>query len=285
VWVFINQKFYKTERAKISVFDRGFLYGDAIFETMRAYNGYIFLLRKHVERLRKTLDFLEFNFLYKNEEIEDFIYKTLKRNKLKNAYIRVTVTRGEKSNGILPKKNSLPNIIIITKSFNGLDKEFYEKGVKVSISDVKRNPYTFLYNVKSTNILENIISRKKAYDKGFYEVIFLNSKGYLAEGSVSNLFFFLNDTLFTPPISSGILPGITREFVIEMAKALKIKVEEKNKKLEDLFSAKEVFITNSLIEILPVVKVEEKTIADGKVGSLTRELLYFYRKKIEEMKE
>jgi len=272
--VFLNGEFVPSHLAKVSVFDRGFLYGDGLFETMRAYNGKIFRLDAHLKRLLKSLDIIHIKCSYAQFQLEEALYETMKRNKLTDAYVRLTVTRGTGGKGLNPHDNCNPTIVIVAKRFNMYTPEQYEKGFKVMVSNFRQNQFSPIVSLKSMNFLDNIFARLEAKQGGVDEVIFLNQSGFVTEGSVSNIFMVSNDAIMTPSCETGILPGITREVVFELAENLGFKISEKNFYLKELFSCSECFLTNSLIEIMPITRIEDKRLAKGEI---TNQLMNTYR--------
>lgn len=272
--VFLNGEFVPSHLAKISIFDRGFLFGDGLFETMRAYDGKIFRLDAHLERLSKSLDGTQIKCSYSQHSLEQALCETIKRNNLSDAYVKLIVTRGTDTGGLIPSPDSKPTIVIVAKRFDMYPPEQYKKGFKVMVSDFRQNQFSSIVNLKSLNFLENIIGKLEAKQSGADEIIFLNQSGFVTEGSVSNIFIVHDDVIMTPPCNVGILPGITRKVVFELVENLGLKISEKNFCLEELLSCSECFLTNSLVEIMPVTKIEEKWIRKGEV---TNRLMSAYR--------
>lgn len=278
--IFINDRFYTENRAKISVFDHGLLYGDGVYETMRSYNGRIFMLEEHLKRLRKSADLIDLKIIWSDKNLTDFLYKTLKINKLKSAYIRLTVTRGSGPIGLDVELCKKPTLIIIVKKFIPYPENYYTKGVKICTSEIRRNhPLCIDPKIKSLNFLNNIIARLSKYNKQAmmaessdgekcFEYIMLNLNGYVTEGTVSNIFLVKNNVLLTPSIESGILPGITREIVVGLARKNKIRTLETLIKPGQLYTADECFLTNTSMEILPVRKIDTNPLSSP--GKITR---------------
>jgi branched-chain amino acid aminotransferase len=281
--VYINGKFYSKSDAKISVFDRGFLYGDSVFETLRAYNGFVFKIDEHIKRLYQSSKSINLNIKLSKNEIKKAIYETLKANNLKNAYIRLTVSRGESDVGLDVKYLISPNIVIIVKNFNGYKKEFYKKGVKIFTVNIVKNTIGGVSpRIKSGNFLLGILAKINSKKFGAFEGIILNEKGFVTEGTVSNIFIVKDKTIFTPPTSVGILKGITRDTVIELAKNEGINLYEKILTLHDVYNSSECFLTNTSMEIMPVVNVDGRKIGTGFPGDLTKFLIKKFKNYIKE---
>jgi branched-chain amino acid aminotransferase len=260
MYIFINNKFYRKEDAKISVYDHGFLYGDGIFETMCSYDGTgIFLLKKHLERLRRSAELISLHIPWNDRYLTDRIYKTLRLNKLKNAYVRLTVSRGAGPVGLNINLCKKPTLVIMTERLKLYPKEFYTKGVDIAISSLRRNhPKCLNPGVKSSNFLNNILARISSSGlggKNFFESIMCNLDGYVTEGTITNIFIVKNKVLKTPSIKCGILPGITREVVLKLARKNSIKISEGYLRCNELFDADECFLTNTSIKIMPVKMV------------------------------
>jgi len=276
--IYINGKFVPEEKALVSIFDRGFLYGDGAFETMRAYNGEVFKLEEHIKRLLATLRALKIKppaEIFKSSQLLNLV---LKENHLENAYLRLGVTRGKGEGGFEITKEMKPPLYIIVKPFKPYPESFYQKGVKAAIVSIRKTPSSSLNSkLKTHNFLPNILAKIEAKKKGAFEGIMLDQKGYICEGAVSNIFFVKGGILFTPSTQCDILEGITRNTVLELAKKLKIPVKEGKFKTQSLYSADECFLTNSLIEILSVKKIDSFLIGNGKPGEITKVLISTYK--------
>ncbi len=268
--VYLNGSLVPENEAKVSVFDRGFLYGDGLFETMRAYAGKIFRLEKHLERLFRSAKMIFLSLTQGEEELKKAVYRTLKANKLKESYLRLTVSRGEGRRGPDIRDNLSPNIIIAAKPLPLYPRDWYEEGIKaVIVTKIRRDETSPLSRIKSLNYLPNILARSEAGDKGAEEGIMLNSRGYLTEGTVSNLFLVTHGKIITPSGESGILPGITREAILELASQQELKISEREVKLSELKEAEETFLTNSLREVVPLTRVDGHPVGSGKPGRIT----------------
>jgi branched-chain amino acid aminotransferase len=276
--VYLDGKFVPEEEAKISIFDHGFLYGDGVFEGIRAYNGRVFRLREHMNRLYDSAKAIDLQIPITKEEFEKIILETLRINKLRDAYIRPIVTRGVGDLGLDPRKCKKPTIIVITKPWGKLYGDLYERGLKAVTVAVRRNPCDALPpNIKSLNYLNNILAKIEANAKGGDEAIFLDKLGFISEGSGDNVFIVKNGSILTPPTINN-LPGITREVVIEIIKKLGIPFAERNLSLYDLYTADEVFVTGTAAEIAPIVEVDGRKIGDGKPGKVTKRLMEEFEK-------
>jgi branched-chain amino acid aminotransferase group I len=283
--VYINGSLVPRAEAKISVADHGFLYGYGLFQTLRVYNGKLFLLDRHLKLLYRAAEVLGIKSKLESLDLEKVFIDIVKANNLKEARVRVTVTNGE--NPAMPWSDTSggPNIIATAVPYTPFPAAKYEAGFKIGIASLRRMKQSVLSSIKSVNYLLNVMVRVEAAAKGWDETILLNEAGFIAEGGGSNVFFVKNSKLFTPPTDSGIIPGVTREVVMELAAGLQISVEEKNIKPSELARFDEVFLTNSMIEIMPVNSVvsekgKEIKIAGGKPGTLTSRLMAAYKEKV-----
>ena len=276
--VCVNGEILDSDKAKISIFDRGFLYGDGLFETMRSYGGKIFRINEHLDRLYSSMKSLKIRQGLSNKEMGKMIYKLLDVNNLKDAYTRVTVTRGiSQDRGLDISKNEIANVVIVAKEYLPRPAKYYERGIKADIARFRRNSQSFSSTFKVLNYPDSIIARNEAGPEGFIETVFLNELGFVCEGSVSNIFMVCGNRLITPSIDCGVLPGITRKAVLKMAPYIGLATEEGSFREEELKNSDEVFITNSIIEIMPVIKIADRTIGDGNVGSRTRKIQTLYK--------
>jgi len=286
--IYLNGQLISRSKAKLSSFDHGFLYGYGLFETMRAYNGHIFRLDSHVTRLRCSAESigLTHSILTTDEgkqSLETACVATLEANKLKDARLRLTVSAGEGDMTPDPGTCPSPTVLITAQHLIPLPHEKYESGFKATLSSLRRNSQSPLSRLKSTCYMENILARMAARAAGCDEAILLNEQGYLAEGSTTNIFLASNGELTTPSLESGVLPGITREAVLEIARAANIKTMERQVELKELIEAEEAFVTNSILELMPLTWFEGKPVGTGKPGQLSKELLAAYRKLVNEV--
>ena len=271
--VYLDGEFVPEEEAKVSVFDHGFLYGDGVFEGIRAYNGKVFRLDEHIDRLYDSAKVIDLKIPVTKEEFKNIILETLRKNGLRDAYIRPIVTRGKGDLGLDPRKCPKPTIIVITIEWGKLYGDLYEKGLKAVTVCVRRNAIDALPpSIKSMNYLNNILAKIEANAKGGDEAIFFDTNGYLSEGSGDNIFIVKNGEVLTPPTLNN-LRGITRAVTIELIHELGIPFKETNLGLFDLYSADEVFVTGTAAEIAPIVIVDGREIGDGKPGKITRMLM------------
>jgi branched-chain amino acid aminotransferase len=273
--IFFDGKLVEKKDAKVSVFDHGFLYGDGIFEGIRAYNGRVFRLKEHLERLWASAKAINLEIPIHKKEMEKALMKTLLANKLNDAYIRLIVTRGCGDLGLDPRNSAKPSIIIIVDKIKIYPEEFYEKGMEVVTVSTRRIKQDSLSpNIKSLNYLNNILAKMQAVKSGVAEAIMLNAEGYVVECSADNIFIVKNEILYTPSGSEGALIGITRDAVIELAKnKSKIPVKEGRISLYDVYTADECFLTGTAAEVVPVVALDSRTIGDGKPGKITNKLI------------
>ncbi len=277
--VYINGELVDRSEAKISVFDHGLLYGDGVFEGIRSYDGLIFKLKEHIDRLFDSARAIMLEIPLSKEEIAQAIIKTLKANGLRNAYIRLVATRGEGDLGLDPRKCQRPTIIIITDRITLYSKKLYEDGLELITVPTQRNiPETINPQIKSLNYLNNILAKIEATNSGVSEALMLNADGYVVECTGVNIFVVKDDELLTPPCCLGALSGITRGAIIWIATKLNIKFREAIMTRHDIFNAGETFLTGTAAEVIPVVKIDGRTIGDGRPGKLTLKLTKEFRK-------
>ena len=250
--VYINGKIVPEKEAVVSVFDHGFLYGDGIYETMVAYDGVIFKLDEHLQRLYRSASLIGLTIPLEVDRIESALYETLSANMLKNAYVRLTVSRGPGPIGLNPELCPQPTIVIMahkSKEYPGI---LYEKGIPLIISETKRNLKEAIDpRIKSMNFLNNILAKIEAIKRDAFEAIMLNAQDQITEGTISNIFFTKDNVLCTPSVACGLLDGITRGTVIDLAVRENIQIKEGAFLKEDIYSADEVFITNTSLEVMP----------------------------------
>jgi branched-chain amino acid aminotransferase len=285
--IYLNGRLVPRFEAKLSPFDHGFLYGYGLFETMRAYNGHIFRLDSHLTRLRCSAESIGLTHsILTTEEgkqaLKAACMATLEANELKDARIRLTVSAGEGDMTPDSSTCSSPTILITAQNLVPLPLEKYETGFKAVVSFLRRNSQSPLSRLKSTCYMENVLARTAARAAGYDEAIFLNEQGYLAEGSSTNIFLVSNGELITPSFESGVLPGITRDAFLEIARTSNIKATERWVELNELIEAQEAFLTNSILELMPLTWFEGKPIGTGKPGQLTKELLAAFKKLVDE---
>lgn len=278
--IYIDGKFYDKDDAKISVFDHGVLYGDGIFEGIRAYNGRIFRLDDHLKRLDESANAILLKLPLPIKEIEKAIIETVRLNNLKDAYIRLVVTRGVGDLGLdMRKCKSGSTLFIIADRIELYPEEFYEKGLTVITSTIRQKGLDQVTpGVKSLNYLANILARAEATAAGAQEAILLNATGHVSECSGDNIFYIKDGKIFTPPTSAGILVGVTRNVVMELCeKKLGTKVIERNFPRYDLYGADEVFLTGTGAEVIAAVKIDGRVIGKGVAGATTKTLIKHFR--------
>jgi branched-chain amino acid aminotransferase len=276
--IYLNGKLVPAKEAVVSVFDHGFLYGDGIYETMRVYDGVTFMLDEHLRRLYCSASLIGLTMPVEADLLKKSVYETLIANSLKDAYVRLTVSRGYGPIGLDPDLCPEPTIVIIAQEMKDYPKSFYENGLSLIIPETKRNFKDAINpQIKSLNFLNNILAKIEAKSRGAYDAVMLNVYEKLTEGTISNIFFYKNGILCTPSPECGILNGITRGLVITIAKRDGLKVEEGEFTKEDIYSAKEVFITNSTMEVMPISRVDDQKYT---VGNVTKLLHKTYRDEI-----
>jgi branched-chain amino acid aminotransferase len=276
--IYYNGDFVPKSQATTSVYDHGFLYGDGVFEGIRAYNGRVFKLREHVDRLYDSAKAIALEIPISREEMEEAILETLRKNNLADAYIRPIVSRGVGDLGLDPRKCPKPNIYIISQEWGAMYGDLYEVGLTGVTVSVRRNSCDALSpNIKSLNYLNNILAKIEANEKGGDEAIFFDQNGYLSEGSGDNIFIIKNGKVYTPPTINN-LKGITRATAIELLVDLGIETHVENLGMFDLYTADEIFVTGTAAEAAPLVKVDGRPIGDGKPGPVTKKMVVAFEK-------
>ena len=280
--VCVNGRITGERDASISIFDHGFLYGEGVYETMRTYNRRPFLYDRHMRRLRNSARMIVLNVPFSDEQLASQIHETMGAADLKGgeAYIRVLLTRGIGELTYDPRATPNPSVVIIVKPHVDPPAEAYERGVGVVIADVVRNhPDTVNPMIKSNNLLNTALAAQEAIRRGGYEGIMRNVRGELTECTVSNVFIVKDGAALTPPLASGLLPGITREFLFDIGRDLGVDVREQVLRDDDLFGADEAFLTGTTREIVPIVSVDSRTIGAGVPGPVTKTLLGEFRRR------
>lgn len=273
--VCLNGAMLPMHEAAVSVFDRGFLYGDGVFETVRIYNGIPFMLDEHMERLIAGLKTLRFQKIPAG--IKVYASRLIEANKINNGSLRIAVSRGELTAGIDPSVCKDPTVVITAREGIPYPKESYSRGFRAVIAGIRKDQNSPLSRIKSANFLTHILAKGEATDAGADEAIMLNYDGFVTEGTVSNLFILKGNTIVTPSIESGILPGVTRKTIIEISRETGFNVEEREVAQGELYNAEEVFLTNSLLEVMPLVEVDKKAIGTGLPGKTTMAIHKKYR--------
>lgn len=278
MYVYLNGKLVPAKEAVVSVFDHGFLYGDGVYETLRVYDGVVFMLDEHLSRLYRSSSLIGLTIPSAIDHLKISIYETLIANSLRNAYVRLTVSRGKGSIGLDPDLCPEPTIVIMAQELKAYPKSFYEKGISLSIAKTRRNLKEAINpSIKSLNFLNNILAKIEAKKAGTYEAVMLNVNRKLTEGTISNLFFSKGGILCTPSLECGILDGITRGLIVGLALRDGLMMKEGEFTREYLYSADEVFITNTTLEVMPVSKVDEQKYA---IGNITKLLHKAYRTEV-----
>ncbi len=280
--IFIDGQYYDEEHAKISVFDHGLLYGDGIFEGIRAYNGRVFKLKEHIDRLFYSAKAILLTLPMPHAEICRAVVETCRQNGIRDGYIRLVVTRGVGGLGLNPNKCKRPSVIVIADKIQLYPAEYYARGLDIITVPTTRNLHNALNPaIKSLNYLNNILAKIEANNGGCEEAIMLNHEGYVAECTGDNLFIVKGNELLTPPLSAGALYGITRGVVMDLARASGLKVSEPNLTRYDVFNADECFLTGTGAEVVPVVKVDGRVIGSGTPGPRTKELVRQYHELVQ----
>ncbi|WZO95850.1 branched-chain-amino-acid transaminase [Isosphaeraceae bacterium EP7] len=272
--VYIGGKLYDKADAKISVYDHGLLYGDGVFEGIRAYAGKVFRMEDHVDRLYDSAKAIHLVIPMTKQDMAEAIVSTLKVNNLVDAYIRLVITRGAGSLGLDPRRTTDPQIIIIADAISLYPPELYEHGLKIITAGTPRNlPAALNPRVKSLNYLNNIMAKIEGTNAGCLEALMLNHKGEVAECTGDNIFIVKKGEVHTPSVASGILEGITRAAVLDLAREAGLPVFERIMDRHDIYTADECFLTGTAAEVIPVVECDARPIGDGIPGPITRDLL------------
>ena len=276
--IYIDGEYFTPEDAKISVFDHGLLYGDGVFEGIRCYNGYVFKLDEHLERLYDSAKSLMLEIPIPIEAMQEATLETLRRNELREGYIRLIVTRGIGDLGLDPDKCSNPSVIIIADKIALYPQHYYDDGLEIVTVSVRRNyPEAINPRIKSLNYLNNILAKIEGKQSGAVEVLMLNTDGYVAECSGDNIFIVKDEVIVTPPPHLGILDGVTRKCVIALALEAGFQVEERVFTRHDIYIADECFLTGTAAEVIPVVMLDQRVIGNGEPGMVTQKLIDAYR--------
>ncbi|MEZ6071743.1 MAG: branched-chain-amino-acid transaminase [Pirellulales bacterium] len=276
--VYINGTYFDKDDAKISVYDHGLLYGDGVFEGIRSYGGKAFRLEEHLDRLWDSARAIWLEIPLTKEAMTDAVNETLARNKIDDGYVRLVVTRGAGTLGLDPNRTSNPQVIIIADRISLYPEEFYDQGLElVTASTIRNHPAALSPRIKSLNYLNNILAKIEGLQAGCVEALMLNTKGEVAECTGDNIFVVRDGVLRTPPTDAGILEGITRDVVIELAGEAGLPVREVALTRHDVYVANECFLTGSAAEVVPVVKVDNRVIGSGEPGPITRDLIARFR--------
>jgi len=279
--IWIDGQLLPKAEAKISVYDHVVLYGDGVFEGIRVYNGHIFRLKQHLDRLWRSADAIRLPIPHTREELTAAMKETVEANELTDGYIRLVVTRGVGTLGLHPFRCPKPSVFIIADTISIYPPEMYEQGMKIIVAERPRIPISCLDpRIKSCNYLNNVLAKIEAIDAGVLEALMLNVRGEVAECTGDNIFIVNEECVFTPPPESGILEGVTREFVMDLCGSLGIPCKEEVLRIDDVFDADEVFLTGTAAEIIAVTQIDEITVGDGTEGPITRQLREKFRETI-----
>jgi branched-chain amino acid aminotransferase len=271
--VWINGKLFDKSEAKVSVYDHGLLYGDGVFEGIRVYSGKVFRLREHIDRLQDSARAIYLEIPLSREQLAEAVTSTVQANNKRDGYIRLVVTRGAGSLGLDPRKTSDPQVIIIVDDITMYPPELYENGLEiVTAATIRNHPDALSPRIKSLNYLNNIMAKIEGVRAGCLEALMLNHKGEVAECTGDNVFLIKRGVLRTPPLDAGILSGVTRGAVLELARAAGLPIEELALTRYDVYTADECFLTGTAAEVIPVVKCDGRVIGNGKPGPVTRQL-------------
>lgn len=276
--IYIDGQFYDKENAKISVFDHGLLYGDGVFEGIRFYNGRVFRLEEHIDRLFDSARAIALNIGMDKSAVIEATLETIRQNNLQDGYIRLVVTRGVGDLGLNPMLCPKASIFVIASKITLYSADKYENGLDVVTCATRRIPHGALSPmVKSLNYLNNVMAKIEAQNAGAGEGLMLNEQGFVSECTGDNIFIIKNGVITTPPISAGALAGVTRSVVFDLAAEFGIPIHEPMMTRYDIFTADECFLTGTAAEIIPAVKLDTRLIGDGKPGPITRRLITSFR--------
>ncbi len=278
--VYIDGHYYSKDEARVSVFDHGFLYGDGVFEGIRAYNGRVWKLDDHLVRLYESAKSVMLDIPLSPAAMAEAVVETLRRNDLRDAYVRLVVSRGPGDLGLDPRRCPRPTVVVIADTISLFPEAVYTDGLKVVTVATRRNQNEALNpRIKSLNYLNSILAKLDANHLGYHEVLIMNSEGFITEGTGDNIFIMRRGVLITPPNTSGILEGVTRAVVLDLAKTAGIPAAETDFTRHDLYTAEECFLTGTAAEVIPVVEVDGRSIGDGKPGLATLALIKAFRAK------
>ena len=277
MYAYVNGRYVRREEASISIYDHGFLYGDGVYEAIRAYDGIVFKLREHLDRLYESAKSIKIELPFEKQELGRIVVEVLKKNQLKSGYVRIVVSRGAGKMGVDPRNCTKPTVVIMAEPREPLFGEKV-KGISAIISSLRRTPsWSLDPRIKTLNYLNNVLAKIEAIEAGVEEAIMLNEQGYVAETSTENIFVVKNGTVATPHPSLGVLRGITRDVVVRIVKELGYPLEERPITVHELFNADEVMVTGTAAEVVPVIKVSGRTVGEGKVGPIFSKITAQFR--------
>lgn len=277
MWIYLNDRFVTEQEAVVSVFDHGFLYGDGVYETIRSYGNRIFMRDQHLARLRRSAEAIGLTIPIPDQQWPALLHEAMSRNDIghehTDAYIRITISRGTGDIGLDPALCPTPTVVIMTKPLHHPLPEQYRLGVSLIVANTRRNlPSALSPQIKATNFLNNILAKREAIAAGVFDSILLNWESHLTECTVSNLFFVRAGKLCTPALACGLLDGITRDMLLNLAREAKIPVEEGHFGVDSLRQADECFLTNTTMEVMPVTRINDQPVGNGTPGPLTQQL-------------
>lgn len=278
MWIFLNDRFVRKEDALVSVFDHGFLYGDGVYETLRAYGGRMFMLRRHLARLYRSASLIGLDVPIVEQDWPPLLQEAMKRNVLSDAYLRITISRGEGNIGLDPRLCPRPTVVVISLPLQSYPAQLFQTGVSLAVVNVRRNlPAALPPRIKSLNFLNNILAKQEAAMTGAFDGLMLNAEGHITECTTSNIFFVKDRCVRTPSVACGILDGITREIVLSLAREEEFFTEEGCYTPDALTEADECFLTNTTMEIMPVRDINKHPIGKGIPGRATGRLQELFR--------
>ena len=288
MWIYFNDRFVRKEEARVSVFDHGFLYGDGVYETLRSYGPRIFLLNEHVARLRRSAELIRLRVPIEDSAWAGILEEAMAHNGVgtaeQDAYIRITISRGPGEIGLDPALCPSPTIVVITKPLVRPDATLYRNGIHLITAQTRRNQAESLNpQIKSLNFLNNILAKQEAIAAGAYDAVMLNTRGEVAECTISNIFFVAHDRLCTPAIDCGLLDGLTRNMVLTLARQAQMPIDEGHFPVTALQEATECFVTNTSSEVLPATRLDGKPIGIGSPGPLTQDLRGRFRRYVDQL--
>ncbi len=273
MWIFLNDRFVRKEDAMVSVFDHGFLYGDGVYETLRAYGGRMFMLRRHLARLRRSASLIGLDVPIHEQDWTPLLQEAMKRNALSDAYLRITISRGEGNIGLDPRLCPRPTVVVISLPLQPYPAHLFQTGVSLAVVSVRRNLATALSpQIKSLNFLNNILAKQEAARSGAFDGLMLNAEGHITECTTSNIFFVKDGCVRTPSVACGILDGITREVVLSLAREQDLSIQEGHYTPDAVIGADECFLSNTTMEIMPVSDIDTHSIGRGTPGRITGRL-------------
>jgi len=285
LYAYVNDRYMRKDEASISIYDHGFLYGDGVYEAIRAYDGIVFKLREHLDRLYESAKSIKIDIPLEKDELGRVVVEVLKKNQLRDGYVRIVVSRGAGRMGVDPRNCPKPTLVVMAESREPLFGEKV-KGISAIVSSLRRTPsWSLDPRIKTLNYLNNILAKIEAIEAGVEEAIMLNEQGYVAETSTENVFVVKNGVVATPHPSLGVLKGITRDVVIRIVKELGYPLEERSITVHELYNADEVLVTGTAAEVVPIAKISGRVVGDGKIGPVFTKVMARFRELAHSPKE